>query len=95
MILIEEKPTPESEREFDRIERARTQFVTQLSAEIYHQWTVNSDAKREVEKEDLASLRQKKGEYEPRKLAEIRKQGGSEIFMKITAVKCHARPGDK
>ena len=33
-------------------------------------------------------LRQRNGEYDPEKLAEIRKQGGSEIFMNLTSAKC-------
>jgi len=38
----------------------------------------------------VSRLRQRRGEYSEKKLAEIRAQGGSEIFMNLTAVKCRA-----
>jgi len=38
----------------------------------------------------LVAMRQRNGEYEPSKLAEITKQGGSQIYMMITEVKCRA-----
>jgi hypothetical protein len=38
----------------------------------------------------LDALRQRNGEYDAQKLAAIRKQGGSEIYMMITEVKCRA-----
>lgn len=34
--------------------------------------------------------RQRRGEYDPEKLAEIRKTGGSEIYMMLTDIKCRA-----
>ena len=47
-------------------------------------------AKKPIEDEMLKALRQRNGEYEPDKLSLIRKQGGSEIYMMITEVKCRA-----
>ena len=38
----------------------------------------------------LSCQRQRSGEYDPDKLAEIRKQGGSEVFIQLTSVKCRA-----
>ncbi|MEI2418946.1 hypothetical protein V6O07_01630, partial [Arthrospira platensis SPKY2] len=38
----------------------------------------------------LRALRQRNGEYEADKLQMIRKQGGSEVYMMITEVKCRA-----
>ncbi len=38
----------------------------------------------------MDSLRRRKGEYSAAHLAEIRRQGGSEIFMKLTEIKCNA-----
>jgi hypothetical protein len=35
-------------------------------------------------------LRQRNGEYDPDKLAEIKEQGGSEIFIQLSSVKCRA-----
>ena len=47
-------------------------------------------AKDPIEIAMLQSLRQRNGEYEPDKVTSIRRQGGSEIFMMITEVKCRA-----
>jgi len=38
----------------------------------------------------LKSIRQRRGEYEPSKLMDIRKMGGSEIFMILRSNKCGA-----
>ena len=38
----------------------------------------------------IRALRQRNGEYEPEKLVQIQKQGGSEVYMMITEVKCRA-----
>lgn len=43
-----------------------------------------------VEERMRQSLRQRKGEYDPDKLAAIRTMSGSEIYMMITSVKCRA-----
>ena len=38
----------------------------------------------------LQCLRQRNGEYDPEKLQEIREQGGSDIYINLTSVKCRA-----
>lgn len=43
-----------------------------------------------VEERLLRAMRQRRGEYDPEVLAEIRKQGGSEIYMMLTSNKCRA-----
>lgn len=49
------------------------------------------DAKRQkVEDRLLRAIRQRRGEYDPEVLAEIRKSGGTEIFMMLTSNKCRA-----
>ena len=47
-------------------------------------------SKDPIERAMLKALRQRNGEYEPTKLAQIQTQGGSEIYMMITEVKCRA-----
>jgi hypothetical protein len=47
-------------------------------------------AKRPIEQKMLSAMRQRAGEYEPSKLNAIHSQGGSEIYMMITEVKCRA-----
>jgi hypothetical protein len=38
----------------------------------------------------LSCDRARRGEYDPKKLGEIRKTGGSEIYMMLTDIKCRA-----
>jgi hypothetical protein len=67
-----------------------TQFIG-LSGYIRQQWdmmvrhrnTVNGWSDRL-----LASLRAMQGQYDPQKLAEIRKFGGSEVYARLIAAKC-------
>ena len=53
-------------------------------------WDAAKDAKQPIENAMLKALRQRNGEYEATKLASIKQQGGSEIFMMLTEVKCRA-----
>jgi len=53
-------------------------------------WDAAQMAKKPLENEMLRALRQRNGQYENDKLAAIRAQGGSEIYMMITEVKCRA-----
>lgn len=53
-------------------------------------WDAAQMAKRPIEQEMLRALRQRNGEYEADKLRQIRMQGGSEVYMMITDVKCRA-----
>lgn len=64
--------------------------VTGLSAFLNRNFQAARSAKFKIENYLLKSLRQRKGEYEPDRLAEIRKQGGNEIYMMLTSVKCRA-----
>ena len=63
--------------------------LTGIAAHIKQCWTVARMAKMQtVEPRMLQALRQRRGEYDPEKLADIREQGGSEIYMMITSSKC-------
>lgn len=53
-------------------------------------WNEAKDAKEGVAEEMRDALRRRQGRYDDAKLAEIRKAGGSEIWMSITGVKCRA-----
>lgn len=68
----------------------REEFESSLAGHIRRAWETNKQAKRDVEQRLLKCLRARNGEYDPEVLAEIRKQGGSEIFMMLTATKCRA-----
>lgn len=71
-------------------EAQREQVLSGLAQYILPLWEDAKRAKLPVRQRMLQSLRQRRGEYEPEKLAEIRKTGGSEIYMMLTSVKCRA-----
>jgi hypothetical protein len=53
-------------------------------------WDAAKISKKPIEDIMLTAMRQRNGEYEPDKLSAIQKQGGSEVYMMITEVKCRA-----
>jgi hypothetical protein len=61
--------------------------ITGLAAHIRAAWVINKREKDRVEDRMLQSVRQRRGEYDPDKAAMIREQGGSEIYMMISAAK--------
>ncbi len=71
-------------------EQENSVFLSGLAAYLRRQWTSAQEAKNAITSRLERNLRQRKGEYDPEVLAEIRDQGGSEIFMMLTHVKCHA-----
>lgn len=71
-------------------ERQNQPVMLGLAAYLRACWDVAQMAKKPIEQEMLRALRQRNGEYEADKLRAIRGQGGSEIYMMITEVKCRA-----
>jgi hypothetical protein len=62
-----------------------------LAHHIRKCWTSARTAKQmTVEQRMLQSIRQRRGEYDPQKLAMIQQQGGAEIYMMLTANKCRS-----
>jgi hypothetical protein len=61
-----------------------------LAAHARKRWESAREAKRTIEERMLQCLRQRNGEYDPDKLADIKRQGGSEIYIQLTSVKCRA-----
>lgn len=64
--------------------------LTGLAGHIRSAWERNLSAKQHIHQELLRCLRQRTGVYEADVLAAIREQGGSEIYMQLTDVKCRA-----
>lgn len=62
--------------------------VSRLSSYIWKCWESAKAAKTLVAHDMLDDLRRRNGEYDPTKLAAIRKQGGAEIYMQLTNQKC-------
>lgn len=71
-------------------ERQNEPLILGLVGHLKECWDAARLAKKPIEDEMLMALRQRNGEYEADKLKQIRDQGGSEIYMMITEVKCRA-----
>lgn len=66
-------------------------MITGLAGHVKKCFDAAYQAKQEhVEDRLLQCVRQRRGEYDPEILAEIRKAGGSEIYMMLTGNKCRA-----
>lgn len=61
-----------------------------LAAHVRKRWETLRDAKRTLEERMQANLRRRRLEYSPEKLSEIKKFGGSTIYMGIASTKCRA-----
>jgi hypothetical protein len=64
--------------------------VLSLSAYIDRCYTEAKSAKADITERLLRCERQRRGEYDPDKLALIRQTGGSDIYMMLTDIKCRA-----
>lgn len=83
--------TAKEQAEKAALEAQNQPVMTSLAAHINGCWEDARNAKETaVMPRILKNLRQRRGEYDPDKLTEIRKTGGSEIFMMLTSVKCRA-----
>lgn len=78
----------EAKRRSDEMQN--TPVIQGLAAHVRKRWDVARIAKRKLEERMLQGMRQRNGEYDPEKLAEIRKNGGSDIYINLTSVKCRA-----
>lgn len=71
-------------------ERQNQPVILGLAGYLRQCWDVARLSKRPIEYKMLRAMRQRNGEYDADKLQQIRGQGGSEIYMMITEVKCRA-----
>ena len=76
------------EGEDDLQENAR--FESNLSGYIGKCWDEAKTAKAVITERLLKCERQRRGEYDPDRMAEIQQVGGSDIYMMLTDVKCRA-----
>jgi hypothetical protein len=68
--------------------RQNSPFIQSIASHAKKRWELVRDSRSEVEERLAKCLRQRNGEYDPDILADIRKQGGSEIYSNLTSVKC-------
>ena len=74
-----------------RSDELQNQPVIQgLAAHVRTRWDSARIAKRKLEERMLQCLRQRNGEYDPDKAQELAEQGGSDIYINLTSVKCRA-----
>ena len=71
-------------------ERQNSSLMLGITAYLKECWDAAEIAKKPIETKMLQAMRQRNGEYEADKLKAIRSQGGSEVYMMITEVKCRA-----
>jgi hypothetical protein len=63
--------------------------ILNLASHVRTCWHTARQAKEmTVEPRMFKAIRQRRGEYDPEVLAQIRQQGGSEIYMMLTSAKC-------
>jgi len=74
----------------DLQERQNEPYLIGLTSHLHSCWDAARQAKKPIENIMLTAMRQRNGEYEADKLRQIQDQGGSEVFMMITEVKCRA-----
>lgn len=80
----------EAQARRESTEQNQQPVIQGLAGQVKGRWSVAKEAKRELEDRMLQCLRQRQGDYDPDKLADIKRQGGSEIFIQLTSVKCRA-----
>ena len=69
-------------------DRQAQPLIVGLAAHLHALWSPAWMAKKPLETKMLRALRQRNGEYEADRLAEIEKQGGSGVYMMVTETKC-------
>ena len=80
----------EREAEKRNSELQQQPMIQGLAAHVRKRWEISRDSKRDLEERMLECLRQRNGDYDPDIEAQIRAQGGSDIFIQLTSVKCRA-----
>jgi len=70
--------------------RTQTPVLTGMAAHIRKAWEINRREKDPIELRMLQSMRQRRGEYDPNVLEQIRKFEGSEIYMLLSSAKARA-----
>jgi hypothetical protein len=71
-------------------QKQQNEFLLGLAAHVRTCWDAARISKKPIEDAMLKALRQRNGEYEADKMQAIRAQGGSEVYMMLTEVKCRA-----
>ncbi len=90
MIVIPNGPPTAEVQEKPRQIDTPVSFDDALVGYIHNQWTLAKNAKMPVTERLLKCQRQRLGIYDPDKAVAIQEQGGSDIYMMLTDIKCRA-----
>jgi len=90
MSYTYKKPTIEIDIKEDGDSKENLLLETNLVSYVTKCWDQARSAKTQISERLLKCERQRRGEYDPDKKAEINQTGGSDIFMMVTDVKCRA-----
>lgn len=85
-MVVEEEKAIQDLIQFEE-EKTITRITDSLSSYLHSAFEDAKKEKRAVENQILDNMRAIKGEYDSTKLADIRKLGGSEIYMMLTETK--------
>jgi hypothetical protein len=86
MVEQEAAAAAQAQREAQNVE---DMMLSGLAHFVRGEWQIMRDHRdRFLTQRLLAAMRQYKGEYDPEKLREIEKFGGSKVFARLTAAKC-------
>jgi len=80
----------EADAEYNTVSAENTPMLDNLTTIIMDRWDKAKRAKRPIQDQMLKNLRQKNGEYEPEKLAQIKTMQGSTAFILMTDTKCRS-----
>lgn len=91
-VVSNDELNKQEQARIDREVEARQQepLMLGLASHLRTCWDAAVIAKRPIEDIMLRAMRQRNGEYEPEKIQAIKAQGGSEVYMMLTEVKCRA-----
>lgn len=84
-----DKSAQASEQNADAFASASALYSSAFDLELSRRYKAAKDARQEIEREMLADLRRRDGEYEPDIKARIEQQGGSATFDNVTDTKCN------
>lgn len=81
----------EQDEKEQALEIQHSTHVTGLASYVRTAWSHARDAKmQDVNDRMMKSLRARRSEYDPERIAFIREMGGSEVYAPLTSVKCRA-----
>tara|TARA_R110002012_G_scaffold56267_2_gene144080 strand:- start:669 stop:2723 length:2055 start_codon:yes stop_codon:yes gene_type:complete len=70
-------------------EKQQRPLIVGLASHVHKRWSIMRDHKKdEIEERLTKAARARNMQYSPEKMAQIKSQGGSEIFMGIVSTKC-------